>query len=135
MIRVLDIRQPPVGPAPDPNAASYVPPPRALASDEVSQDASSSDASAPSTAVVSTSDETNRACVAKPPAVCNFVFPKFQTCGKDDPVDDLLESIQAASSAAVGESPDKQFLNDWDLQEAVLGQYLVFDDDSMMEEV
>ena len=108
----------------------YVPPPFVL-SDEVSQ-GESTETNAPS-AVVSTSDTSSYAKSAKP--VCNFVFPKFQIGDENDPVDDLLQSIQASSTTAAGESPDRLILKDWELQDAILGQYLVFDEDSTMEAV
>ena len=81
--------------------------------------------------VASTIPATSHAA-AKP--VCNFVFPKFQIGDDFDPVDDLLQSFQASTSAGV-DSPDKLGLKDWELQDAILGQYLVFDEESMMEAV
>jgi len=66
--------------------------------------------------------------------VCNFVFPNFQMEDESDPLDDLLQSFQGSSNAE--DSTDKLILKDWESQDALLGQYLVLDEeDGIMEAV
>lgn len=56
--------------------------------------------------------------------MCNFVFPKFL-----DPVDELLQqqSGDLASPADLKVLPGG--VKDWELQEAILGQFLIFDEE------
>ena len=70
--------------------------------------------------------------------VCNFVFPKFalnvnSNDDDDDPVDALLQ--ETTTNGTLLPSPNhlnaadgSVMMKDWELQEAVLGQYLIFNE-------
>ena len=65
-------------------------------------------------------------------ALCNFVFPKF--LGTTDPVDALLQEhaddlVASPDQLRTGATTSSSAVKDWELQEAILGQYLIFDED------
>ena len=71
--------------------------------------------------------------------ICNFHFPKFLT----DPVDVLLQENAAQDEDNNNLSPELKHLGpassggvkDWELQDAILGQYLILDEEDNFEAV
>ena len=82
----------------------------------------------------SSSSSSTTSTTTEPKPLCNFVFPKFLGTS-EDPVDELLLQQQQGDGSGADEnnlpSPDvmKFGIKDWELQEAILGQYLIFDED------
>ena len=144
----LMFTQPPVEPHPNPNTPiTPFLPPSTVSSDDASSQIEEASSSSMTTeekrehdvsnaSPLSQSTSTTKSVALNKP-LCNFVFPKYFQWNEtieNDPVDEMLQQVAASEVMA---ATTTQSLREWDLEETLLGQYLIFgeEDATNLEQV